>query len=50
MAKQNFVLHQAGFYGLNQSKALAARLLSTGMMKERPQNEIGRCCAETRIS
>jgi hypothetical protein len=36
MAKQNFVLHQAGFYGLNQSKALAARLLSTGMMKERP--------------
>ena len=40
MAKQNFVLHQAGIYGLNQSKALAQKLLSAGMMKGRSPNDI----------
>jgi ClpP class serine protease len=40
MAKQNFVLHEAGKYGLQQSRALAEKLLSAGMMKGQSDQQI----------
>jgi hypothetical protein len=40
IAQQNFVLHQAGLYALQQSRALAKSLLASGMMKGRTQQEI----------
>ena len=38
--KQNFPLHQVGVHALQQTKALAKRLLTDGMMKGRPPQEI----------
>jgi hypothetical protein len=40
IAKQNFPLHKAGVFGLQQTKALAKRLLTDGMMKGKPEPEI----------
>jgi ClpP class serine protease len=40
IAQQNFVLHQAGLYALQQSRALAKRLLASGMMKGRSEQDI----------
>ncbi len=40
IAQQNFVLHQYGHYGLQQSRALAKNLLAAGMMKGCSQQEI----------
>jgi hypothetical protein len=40
VAAQNFALHKFGVYALQQTKALALRLLSEGMMKGKPEAEI----------
>jgi ClpP class serine protease len=40
IAAQNFPLHKYGVYALQQTKALAQRLLSEGMMKGKPESEI----------
>ena len=40
IAAQNFVLHKAGVFALQQTKALAERLLTNGMMKGKPPTEI----------
>jgi ClpP class serine protease len=40
IAKQNFPLHKAGVFALQQTKALAKRLLTDGMMKGKPMPEI----------
>jgi Serine dehydrogenase proteinase len=40
IAQQNFPLHKFGVYALAQSRALALRLLTTGMMKGRKPEDI----------
>ncbi|HEV2268509.1 MAG TPA: hypothetical protein VGR92_03550 [Steroidobacteraceae bacterium] len=40
IAAQNFPLHKYGVYAIQQTKALAQRLLSDGMMQGRPAAEI----------
>jgi hypothetical protein len=40
IAAQNFVLHKAGVFALQQTQALAERLLTNGMMKGKPATEI----------
>ncbi len=40
IAQQNFVLHMAGTYGLQQTRALAKRLLTAGMMNGKTPAEI----------
>jgi hypothetical protein len=40
IASQNFALHKAGEYALNQSRKLARTLLSEGMMKGKPPADI----------
>jgi ClpP class serine protease len=40
IAKQNFPLHKAGSFALQQTKALAKRLLAAGMMNGKPEAEI----------
>jgi hypothetical protein len=40
IAAQNFPLHKAGVFALQQTKALALRLLTTGMMKGKPDADI----------
>jgi hypothetical protein len=40
IAKQNFPLHKFGVYGLQQSRALAKKLLSEGMMNDRTADDI----------
>lgn len=40
IAKQNFPLHKAGVFALQQTKALAKRLLTNGMMKGKPEPDI----------
>jgi Serine dehydrogenase proteinase len=40
VAAQNFVLHKQGEFALSQTRKLATQLLTNGMMKGRPINEI----------
>jgi hypothetical protein len=40
IAEQNFPLHKYGEYALQQSRTLAKKLLSSGMMKGRPGTEV----------
>jgi hypothetical protein len=41
LAAQNFVLHQAGQFSVEQTRKLATRLLKKGMMIDRSDDEIG---------
>jgi ClpP class serine protease len=40
IAEQNFILHKYGVYALEQTKALARKLLKEGMMKGRAEKDI----------